>query len=94
MSQAKLVKVEQKENGVKLTFLDFDGKELTGIYNGNELNSEKLEKMLGQHISFSEASRSEDKYEEAVGNFITVHKAWDKNNKPTFCDDPKHGIDR
>lgn len=89
MSQAKLVKVEQKENGVKLTFLDFDGKELTGIYNGNELNSEKLEKMLGQHISFSEASRSE----ETVENYINVHKAWD-NNKPTFCDDPKHGMDR
>lgn len=93
MAQAKLIKVEQKENGIKLTFLDFDGKELTGIYNGNELNSEKLEKMIGQHISFSEANRSEDKYEKTVENFINVHKAWD-NNKPTFCDDPKHGMDR
>lgn len=34
MSQAKLIRVEEAENGIKLTFLDFDGNEKTGVYNG------------------------------------------------------------
>lgn len=94
MAQAKLIKVEQKENGVKLTFLDFDGKEITGIYNGDKLSLERLEKMIGHHISFSEINKSEDKYEGTIDNFLNVHKAWNENNKPTFCDDPDHGMDR
>ena len=54
MSQAKLIRVEEAENGIKLTFLDFDGNEKTGVYNGKKLNLENFEKMIGHHISFSE----------------------------------------
>lgn len=88
MAQAKLVKVEQKENGVKLTFLDFDGKEIIGIYNGNKLNSEKLEKMIGNRISFTEFKEEDKKGE------IDLHKAWDEREVPTFCDDLRHAFDR
>lgn len=51
MSQAKLIRVEEAENGIKLTFLDFDGNEKTGVYNGKKLNLENFEKMIGHHIS-------------------------------------------
>ena len=43
MSQAKLIRVEEAENGIKLTFLDFDGNEKTGVYNGKKLNLENTE---------------------------------------------------
>lgn len=86
MAQLKLAKVEPIKNGVKLTFSDLDGKEISGVYNGNKLDLEKLEKMIGQDISFTE-----DKYEEA---FINIHKAWKNNGKLTFCDEPEHGMDR
>lgn len=87
MAQAKLIKVEQKENGIKLTFLDFDGKELTGIYNGRKLNPENLEKMIGNKFSFSNLKGKED-------GEIDLHKAWDERDVPTFCDDPHHAFDR
>ena len=91
MSQAKLIKVEEVENGIKLTFLDFEGNEKSGVYNGNKLDLKNLEKMIGHSVSFTQAK---DKYEQAVNNFINVHKAWEENSRPSFCDDPKHGMDR
>ena len=89
MSQAKLIRVEEAENGIKLTFLDFDGNEKTGVYNGKKLNLENFEKMIGHHISFSESNKNVDNT-----SFIDVHKVWGENDRPSFCDNPKHGMDR
>ena len=89
MSQAKLIRVEEAENGIKLTFLDFDGNEKTGVYNGKKLNLENFEKMIGHHISFSESNKNVDNT-----SFIDVHKDWGENDRPSFCDNTKHGMDR
>ena len=41
MAQAKLIRAEEVENGIKLTFLDFDGNEKSGVYNGKKLDGIK-----------------------------------------------------
>ena len=45
MAQAKLIRAEEVENGIKLTFLDFDGNEKSGVYNGKKLDLEDFEKL-------------------------------------------------
>ena len=45
-------------------------------------------------MSFSESNKAVDKYEETSTNFMNIHKAWEENGRPSFCDDPKHGMDR
>ena len=94
MAQAKLIRAEEVENGIKLTFLDFDVNEKSGVYNGKKLDLEDFEKMIGHQMSFSESDKVVDKYEETFTNFMNVHKAWEENGRPSFCDDPKHGMDR
>ena len=54
-----------------------------------KLNLENFEKMIGHHISFSESNKNVDNT-----SFIDVHKAWGENDRPSFCDNPKHGMDR
>ena len=85
MSQGKLINVEKVENGIKLTFLDYENKEVSGIYNNKILNEDDLKKLIGHHVSFSNNKENED---------IDVHKAWEANGRPSFCDDLKHGFDR
>ena len=85
MSQGKLINVEKVENGIKLTFLNQENEEISGIYNNNILNEEKLKKLIGHHVSFSNNKENE---------CVDIHKAWEPNGKPIFCDDPKHGFDR
>lgn len=94
MSQAKLIKVEEVGNGIKLTFLDFEGNEKSGVYTGNKLDLKSLEKMIGHSMSFTQKNEPEDKYKKAINNLIDVHKAWEENGRPSFCDDHKHGMDR
>ena len=62
MAQAKLIRAEEVENGIKLTFLDFDGNEKSGVYNGKKLDLEDFEKMIGHQMSFSESDKVVDKY--------------------------------
>ncbi len=73
---------EKVENGTKLTLVDYEGKEITGVYNLGNLTYEQIEKMIGQKISCSNKDEN-----------LHVHKAWN-GKTPTFCDDPKHGFDR
>ena len=82
MPQAILSSVEKTKSGIKLTFIGLDGKELSGIYNGVNLDEVKLTKLIGNQIAYNEREG------------ITISKAWDSNQKPTYCDDPMHGIDR
>ncbi len=82
MAQAKLIKCEQKENGIELFFTDLSGNEFSQMYTNSKLTFEQLNKMIGQQISFTDKEDG-----------INIHKAWDRKT-PTFCDDERHGFDR
>lgn len=86
MAQGKLINVEKVENGIKLTFLNQESnEEVSGIYNNSILKEDDLKKLIGHHVSFSNNRENVD---------INVHKSWEPNGRPSFCDDPKHGFDR
>ena len=82
MPQAKLIRAENTDKGIKLTFLNSDNKEVSGIYNNGNLREEDFTKLIGQQISFTGKEE------------LDVHKTWDEKGTPTYCDDPMHGIDR
>lgn len=73
MPQAKLIKVEQTEEGIRLTFLDANNEEISGIYDNAVLSKEKLEQMIGYHISFADKKDN-----------ISISKAWNREGKPSF----------
>ncbi len=82
MAQAKLIRCEQKENGIELTFQDDGGNEFSGMYSLGNLSLEQMQKLIGNRVSFSDREDG-----------LHVHKAWN-GEKPTYCDDPFHGFDR
>ena len=84
MAQMNLVSYEEVENGIKLNFIDLEGKPFSGVYTNGNLSKKEFGKLVGHKISFTELKDTND---------IHVHKAWD-GETPIYCDDPKHAIDR
>ena len=82
MAQAKLINCQETKNGIKLTFKDLGGNEFSGIYNLENLNFEKMKKLVGTQISFIETEKG-----------IDVKRAW-KGNKPVFSEEKYAGDDR
>lgn len=82
MPQAKLIKVEETDAGIKLTFLGRDDTEFSGIYDNAVLSKDKLEKMIGYNISYANEQEQ-----------VRINKAWDTEGKPSFSND-ECGYDR
>ena len=84
MAQMHLLSYEEVENGIKLNFMDLEGKQFSGVYTNGNLNKEDFKRLIGHKISFTELNNSSK---------IHIHKAWD-GETPIYCDDPYHALDR
>ena len=82
MAQATLIDCKETKGGIELIFKDLGGNEFSGIYNLGNLNINEMRRLIGNQISFTDREDG-----------LRIHKAWD-GEKPIYCDDPKHGIDR